>query len=66
NHLKADGDTRFTVEAGAVSTAIVSVQLPLADAERMSRGSHKIELEVRSEDDRALTVTEKAAFFLPR
>jgi cytochrome c oxidase accessory protein FixG len=66
NHLKADGDTRFTVEAGAVSTAIVSVQLPLADAERMSKGSHKIELEVRSEDDRALTVTEKAAFFLPR
>jgi hypothetical protein len=53
------------VEAGAVSTAIVSVQMPLTEASALTKGSHKIELVVRSSDDKQIIVTEKAAFFIP-
>lgn len=63
--LKADGDTRVRVEAGAVSTAIVSVQMPLTEASALTKGSHKMELVVRSSDDKQIIVTEKAAFFIP-
>ena len=65
NSLKAEGDTKILVEAGAVSTAIVSLRLPLNEADSLTKGSHKIEIVVRSTDDKQLIVSEKAAFFVP-
>jgi hypothetical protein len=46
--------------------AIINLQLPLDKAEALSKGSHKIALDVRSEDNPSLRVQEKAAFYVPR
>lgn len=60
------GDREVFVDGGQNSTAIISLQLPLANAEQLQKGSHKIRIDVTAKDDPGLSVSEKAAFFIPR
>ncbi|MEY3096117.1 MAG: cytochrome c oxidase accessory protein CcoG [Burkholderiaceae bacterium] len=64
--LQIQGDTHVVVEGGANTMAIINLQLPLDKAEALTKGSHKIALDVRSEDNPSLRVQEKAAFYVPR
>jgi polyferredoxin len=64
--LSIIGDSDVFVEGGQNSTAIISLQLPLANVEQLQKGSHKIRIDVTAKDDPALSVSEKAAFFIPR
>ena len=64
--LSLIGDSDVFVEGGQNSTAIISLQLPLANVEQLQKGSHKIRIDVTAKDDPALSVSEKAAFFIPR
>ncbi|MGA0955346.1 MAG: FixG Ig-like domain-containing protein, partial [Burkholderiaceae bacterium] len=64
--LESSGKTRLTVDPSANVTAIVDLRIPISIAESLDKGSHKILLQVRSEDDPDLVINEKAAFFVPR
>ena len=64
--LTAIGDTRLAVDPSAYSTAIIDLRIPITVAESMTPGSHKIQIQVASEDDPSLVITQKAAFFVPR
>jgi len=66
NGLVVIGDSEVFVERGQNSTAIVSIQLPLATADQLQKGSHKIRIDIAAKDDPGLSVSEKAAFFVPR
>jgi cytochrome c oxidase accessory protein FixG len=60
------GDIRIAVDPSAYATAIVDLRIPIAIAEAMPPGAHKISISVQSEDDPRLVVTQKATFFVPR
>lgn len=62
-NLQALGDTKVDIAGGAVKTAIISVQLPIDQANALRKGSHPIQIEVNSLDDPDLRVSEKAVFF---
>jgi polyferredoxin len=64
--LESYGKTRITVDPSANATAIIDLRIPISIAESLNKGSHKILLRVRSEDDPSLVINEKAAFFVPR
>jgi polyferredoxin len=57
--LAVASETRF--EVGPAAVASVPVRL-LADAERVSPGSHKVAVEVRAEDDPGVAVRETTTF----
>ena len=64
--LESYGKTKITVDPSANATAIIDLRIPISIAESLNKGSHKILLRVRSEDDPSLVINEKAAFFVPR
>ena len=65
-NLKALGDVKVDVAGGAVKTAIISVQMPIDQANALTKGSHPIQIQVQSLDQPDLKVSEKAVFFTPR
>lgn len=60
------GDTRITIDPSAYATAIIDLRVPLAVAEAMTPGAHKVQIEVLSELEPDLAVAQKATFFIPR
>jgi cytochrome c oxidase accessory protein FixG len=61
----ASGD-EFDVPATATKLYVVRLQAPIAELERMEKGSHRIDIRIDSISTPGVGVDEKAAFFIPR
>ncbi|WVN41079.1 cytochrome c oxidase accessory protein CcoG [beta proteobacterium MWH-UniP1] len=59
------GDT-FEVPATSTKLYVVRMQSPIAELEKLDKGSHKIQIRVDSLTTPGVGVDEKAAFFVPR
>ncbi len=64
--LAVASSDEFDVPATATKLYVVRLQAPIAELERMEKGSHRIEIRIDSISTPGVGVDEKTVFFIPR